>query len=71
MTAGKGPGVSEGLNIPLHQPEERSMTVSKQARGSPDSKRIDINDAYEVRNCSKSFGVSGEKLKEAVWPTWV
>ena len=42
------------------------MTDSKQNRGSPDSKRIDVNDPNEVRNWAKSLGVSAEKLKEAV-----
>jgi Protein of unknown function (DUF3606) len=35
-------------------------------RGSPDRDRIDINDENEVRNWSKSLGVTPEQLKEAV-----
>ncbi|HET7729850.1 MAG TPA: DUF3606 domain-containing protein [Usitatibacter sp.] len=42
------------------------MSDNKQDRGSPDRDRIDINDADEVRNWTKSLGVSREKLEEAV-----
>jgi hypothetical protein len=42
------------------------MSDDKGKRGSPDSDRIDINDPDEVRNWTKSLGVSKEKLEEAV-----
>jgi hypothetical protein len=42
------------------------MADSKQNRGSPDNQRIDVHDADELRNWSKSLGVPAEKVKEAV-----
>jgi len=42
------------------------MSDSKQNRGSPDRDRIDINDPDEVRNWTKSLGVSKEDLQQAV-----
>jgi hypothetical protein len=42
------------------------MSDDKSKRGSPDRDRIDVHDPNEVRNWSKSLGVSPEKLKEAV-----
>jgi hypothetical protein len=38
----------------------------KSNRGSPDRDRIDINDPDEVRNWTKSLGVSKEELERAV-----
>lgn len=42
------------------------MADNKSDRGSPDSKRIDIHDANELRNWTKSLGVTAEELKAAV-----
>jgi len=42
------------------------MSDNKSNRGSPDRDRIDINDADEVRNWTKSLGVSKEELQRAV-----
>ena len=42
------------------------MSDSKQARNSPDNKRIDVNDRDEVRHWTKSLGVTEEQLKSAV-----
>jgi hypothetical protein len=38
----------------------------KTKTGSPDSKFINVNEDYEVAYWTKEFGVSTEKLKEAV-----
>jgi hypothetical protein len=42
------------------------MSDNKGNRGAPDRDRIDIHDPDEVRNWTKSLGVSKEKLQEAV-----
>ena len=42
------------------------MSDSKTDRGSPDRDRIDIHDPDEVRNWTKSLGVSKEELERAV-----
>ena len=42
------------------------MSDDKSKRGSPDRDRIDMNDPDEVRNWTKSLGVSKEQLAEAV-----
>jgi len=42
------------------------MSDNKSNRGSPDRDRIDINDPDEVRNWTKSLGVSKEELEAAV-----
>jgi hypothetical protein len=42
------------------------MSDDKGNRGSPDRDRIDINDEDEVRNWTKSLGVSKEELQKAV-----
>ena len=42
------------------------MSDNKSERGSPDRDRIDMNDPDEVRNWTKSLGVSKEQLAEAV-----
>jgi hypothetical protein len=42
------------------------MSDDKGKRGSPDNKLIDVNDPDEIRNWTKSFGVSAEQLKQAV-----
>ena len=42
------------------------MSDNKGKRGSPDRDRIDINDPDEVRNWTKSLGVSKEELQRAV-----
>ena len=35
-------------------------------RGSPDRDRINLNEQYEVRDWAKEFGVSEDKLRQAV-----
>jgi hypothetical protein len=42
------------------------MSDNKSERGSPDRDRIDMNDPDEVRNWTKSLGVSKEELERAV-----
>lgn len=42
------------------------MSDDKSKRGSPDRDRIDMNDPDEVRNWTKSLGVSREELERAV-----
>ena len=42
------------------------MSDNKSQRGSPDRDRIDMNDPDEVRNWTKSLGVSKEELERAV-----
>ena len=42
------------------------MPDDKTIRHPDDGKRIDINDPYEVRNWCAKFGVSEDKLKQAV-----
>jgi len=42
------------------------MSDDKSKRGSPDRDRIDMNDPDEVRNWTKSLGVSKEELAAAV-----
>jgi len=42
------------------------MSDDKSNRGSPDNRRIDVNDPNEIRHWTKSLGVTEEQLKEAV-----
>ena len=42
------------------------MSDNKSNSGSPDRDRIDLNDPDEVRNWTKSLGVSKEELEKAV-----
>ena len=42
------------------------MSDDRTNRGAPDRDRIDINDPDEVRNWTKSLGVSKEELQRAV-----
>lgn len=42
------------------------MSDDKSKRGSPDRDRIDMSDPDEVRNWTKSLGVSKEELQRAV-----
>jgi len=42
------------------------MSDDRTNRGSPDRDRIDMNDPDEVRNWTKSLGVSREELERAV-----
>jgi len=42
------------------------MSDDKGKRGSPDRDRIDMNDEDEVRNWTKSLGISREELQRAV-----
>ena len=42
------------------------MSDDKGKRGNPDRSRIDINDPDEVRNWTKSLGVTKDELERAV-----
>jgi hypothetical protein len=42
------------------------MSDDKSNRGTPDRDRIDMNDPDEIRNWTKSLGVSKEQLEQAV-----
>jgi hypothetical protein len=42
------------------------MSDDRTNRGSPDRDRIDLNDPDEVRNWTKSLGVTEDQLREAV-----
>ena len=42
------------------------MSDDKSNRGSPDRDRIDMSDEDEVRNWTKSLGVSKDELQRAV-----
>jgi hypothetical protein len=42
------------------------MPDSKDNTGSPDRDRINVNEAYELRDWSKKFGVTEDQLKAAV-----
>lgn len=46
--------------------QEGFMPDNKRKTGSPDSKRINVNEDYELRDWSKSLGVTPDELKEAV-----
>ena len=42
------------------------MADDKSKTGKADRDRINVNEPYELRDWSKKFGVSPERLKEAV-----
>lgn len=42
------------------------MSDNKQQAGGQDRERINVNQDYELRDWSKSLGVTPERLKEAV-----
>lgn len=42
------------------------MADDKQAIGSPDRDRISLTEDYEIRDWTKSLGVSEQELREAV-----
>ena len=42
------------------------MSDDKTQTGGADRKRIDVNEDYELRDWSKKFNVTTDKLKEAV-----
>ena len=42
------------------------MADNLQNRGGSDRQRIDVNQDYELRDWSKKFGVTKDRLKEAV-----
>lgn len=48
----------------MHQ--ETTMADDKTLTGGADRKRINVNEDYELRDWSKKFNVTPEKLKEAV-----
>ena len=43
-----------------------NMADNKKNIGRPDRDRINLNEDYELQNWSKKFGVSSEKLRNAV-----
>jgi hypothetical protein len=55
-----------GGGVPTSFNEEKAMSDNKSNRGSPDRDRIDMSDEDEVRNWTKSLGVSKEELQRAV-----
>ena len=42
------------------------MSDNLKQRGGQDRQRIDVNQDYELRDWSKKFGVTPQRLKEAV-----
>ena len=42
------------------------MSDDKSNRGGQDRKRINVNEDYELQDWAKKFGVSKERLKEAI-----
>ena len=42
------------------------MTDDKTDRGNPDRQRISLSEDYEVRDWADKFGVSQDRLREAV-----
>ena len=42
------------------------MADNRDQPGGQDRKRINVNEQYEVQDWAKKFGVSADKLKEAV-----
>lgn len=42
------------------------MADNKKKVGSPDSKRINVNEPYELRDWSKRLGISEEQLRKTV-----
>ena len=42
------------------------MSDDPKKTGKPDRDRINVNEPYELRDWAKHFGVSEEKIKEAV-----
>lgn len=42
------------------------MTDDRNSIGSPDRDRISLNEDYEIRDWTKSLGVSEDELREAV-----
>ena len=46
--------------------QETSMPDNKSISGGKDRQRINVNEDYELRDWSKSLGVTPDKLKEAV-----
>lgn len=42
------------------------MPDDKSKRSGQDRMRIDVSQAYELRDCAKKFGVSEDELKAAV-----
>lgn len=46
--------------------KEIKMSDDKNQTGGQDRKRISLSDDYEVRDWSEKFGVTAERLREAV-----
>jgi hypothetical protein len=55
-----------GANLVLSMTTEASMADDTQQRGGQDRTRIDVSQEYELRDWSKKFGVTPERLQEAV-----
>jgi hypothetical protein len=49
-----------------HEQQEPVMADDLKNRGGRDRKRIDVGQEHELRDWSEKFGVTKEKLKEAV-----
>jgi hypothetical protein len=60
------PRLARGFQHDDYPDPEDAMSDDKMNRGAPDRDRIDINDPDEVRNWTKSLGVSKEELQKAV-----
>lgn len=45
---------------------QRRMADNKNKTGSPDTKRINVNEPYELRDWSKKLGVSEEQLRKTI-----
>ena len=46
--------------------EDPPMSDDKTKTGKPDRDRINVNEDYELRDWSQKFGITAERLKEAV-----
>jgi hypothetical protein len=55
-----------GATLALSMTTEASMADDTQQRGGQDRTRIDVSQEYELRDWSKKFGVTPERLQEAV-----
>ena len=45
---------------------EQVVIIGKGAHHSQDRKRVNVNEAYELRDWAKKFGVTPDELREAV-----
>lgn len=51
---------------PIRNQKETTMADDKTNAGGQDRKRINLNEDYEVRDWTKSLGVTEQQLREAV-----